>query len=650
MRLIVIILIWIPFLNISSAITASMKRVTQRATQTLSQTMLNQTRQLSTTKANRFVQLPSITQMWQKNIPTVQTPENNPELQINPTIQTRQIASELPVNPLTLYSQILQWKQMQSPKMQEKVQNKLAQLTKLYKKFNAEPNKENAYELIKDCINFQQPIKHRTIKTTMLDEQEIMHGTHKMMATNFYHEFNAWKQQQPADTLKLLDPFIQEYEKAYTTSIQHSIFAHGLDNLQRFLNLIVHPDQSPVHTMSMIQNIEQAHNELLKIVGMLSKDQRKRIEPLLQKYQQNYHHDLQDPNDWVKNVISKQITIAHIIQQEIPISQPTVAHYNTKLQSLANNVEYPSDLPTLDHFKNFIKTTEKLKPELLALEHIAHTHAPGDHLIPLASHSNTIGVVGAHYGNTMHVEVGQEFHDSTPSYQYHTLTHEARHHFQTQAGVFKYEELAQKFYPPQVLAQAAQHADNMTWELTSNQKIWKAYEYDADHFATSNITCPTCLKVIQTQRKTSKSPEGYFNKADIEPFIKAAQHNPCCPAHTMTPGDQAHNKVVAKLNRGLTLYRHIPMSLRNNARVRKFLRQRISTLDKQSGTLLQHIPQYHQNLIRTVAQNKEQEARVAATTIKEIDIRKTMEQTERDIQAGKYKMLEAPKPIVEYPK
>lgn len=651
MRQIIIILGYMLLLNIPLTIKAAMKRITQKATQPISQTLLHQTRKLATTRTHRFVQLPNITKMqqkhhdalsslWQGNAPTTQTPLHNSELPFDPTIHARQIASELPLNPLTLYSQILEYEQKQPKDLMLRTKH----LQHTYEKFNDAPTQTNAFEFLEECLNNFPRFDDKDSWKNPKPNTEL---------TKFYHEFTSWTQQQSPKIIKLLDPFIKQYENAYKTRMEdvHNTNHHQLEQLQSFFNHILHPDQSKLNILAIVQNIKQTHNKLLHLVTTLSKDQKKMIDPLLNVYQLNYDNYIANPNNNIRYLIATQIILAHRIQLNNPQSRK-LTHYNTTLQSLAQNIRYTGDLNKIDRFKKFIETIDTLKPELLALEHISHKHAPGDPLIPLTSYNlATIGedIAAFHDADNLHIQVDQPFHDATPSEQHSILLHEARHHFQTKAGALKDHELTLKFYSPQVQAEAEKQA-RMTWLPSNDHTIWKAYEYDADHFATSNITCPTCLKVIQSNCKTHKDPQGYFSQQDIEPFIQAAKNNPCCPAHSIVPGDDAHNNIVNTLNRTLALYRHNQTPLNNFSTIPEDLKSSIKNLDKQSGTLLQHIPEYNQNLIARIRQNKETKARIAAATLKETDIRKTMEQTERDIRAGKYKQLEAPKPLIEYPK
>ena len=340
-------------------------------------------------------------------------------------------------------------------------------------------------------------------------------------------------------------------------------------------------------------------------------------------------------------------------------------------------------------FKRILQPADKFShtPEYQALQHFADTQAPSGVHVKLCSQDHPLLTSVANYVEISDsIEIGEEFYNETPSQQYGTLLHEYRHRLQSLSGVLsitkttdaqgdalKFKGKTQKFYPEKVLAEAQKHVANITWK-TDSKIAFKPYEYDADYFAISHISCPRCLETIQATRSTKQLVEGYFGKDNIEPFIQAAKHNACCPAHSMTPGDDAHNHVVTELEKALRQSQRLgniknlfPTNFKALEKVGDFVQwhydrdslvqriyllrkvkllKKISDLDKKSGTLLQHIPEYNNDFIRRIAQNKEFQQMLGSKTLKELDVRNQMEKTAQEIQAGKYKMLEAPQPLI----
>ncbi len=295
----------------------------------------------------------------------------------------------------------------------------------------------------------------------------------------------------------------------------------------------------------------------------------------------------------------------------------------------------------------------------LALRHFAHTKAVGGNDVKIVSKESMKGALGSYDTITNTIELNNQ--DRCPAILYHTVLHEYRHKLQDingslkdSYGAYKFknqldkerkqlvsEAAGRKFYPDNVLNQAKKHGYNISWVADDySSKAWLPSEYDAEYFAISHITCPTCLKINNVFAHINNR-QGYFNQTDVEPFVQEAQHNACCPAHSLTPGDEDHNHVVKELEEALQQYA-------NRSFIGKFigkyfeerLVEKIAKLDKESGTLLQHIPEYNKDLIRQIAQYKEFQAMLGAKTLKELDVRKQMEQAGRDAQEGRYKALE----------
>jgi|GEM_PF-3307157 len=555
--------------------------------------------------------------------------------------------SKTDINPLVLYSDFLTWKQQQSPETLQKLHAEIDQLTQKFHELSSDPNTS-----ITDIIGSYTDL-YRRIGTKIIDAQPIPTDQYKAL-TSFNQKFTTWKAEQSPETLKLLEPWIQKYEDEYQVlNLKYSasstmlgrikkifhpepyVSTYKFDKIKDFFYLIIHSDLSSLKILPVIKYMQQQHHQISTVVAKLSPTQKKLLEQKLKEYEDDYNRLLEDPTGYsTGSILDSQSRLIMLLQKNIQIFEPILG-YDTKLQSKALE-SFGTD--RYDDAENFHTTIAELKPEAIALQHIARTHNPTSPFIPLSSSKKTINALGSHSGHTNLMQVGQEFHALAPARQYHTLIHESRHGMQNEANAFNDQNAARKLYPPQVLARAQKHTENITWESNRDQSLWKPYEHDADHFATSHIACPICLKIVQSHHGTTENPEGYFNQADIEPFIQAAKNNPCCPAHSMTPGDEAHNRVVTKLNAALEKYKINPTYS---------LAEEISNLDKKSGTLLQHIPGYHTELIRAIAQHKEfLHEKLPPKLRKEIDIHQQMEQTAREIREGKYKMLEAPKPLI----
>ncbi len=350
-----------------------------------------------------------------------------------------------------------------------------------------------------------------------------------------------------------------------------------------------------------------------------------KIAPWLKDFDPTLHQQRQKYVNAHQLAIEKNVKELYEVDDQFFTEEP-----KDEFSSLKLNISYIKSLAK--PYEDFITTTSQNKPELLALKHFIDTKAPSGPYVSLSSHDTPlINAIGKYHSDIHMIQLGKEFQNSSPSAQYGVLLHEYRHHLQKLKGAFHQPKSpeATKFYPKEVQAEAQKHKSNPSWLIE---------EQDADHFAVSHIHCPTCLKTTQTILGPTRHLKGYFSQSDVEPFIQAAEHNPCCPAHSMTPGDEAHNHIVTELEAALKEYKTNPTNE---------LKEKISDLDKKSGTLLQHVPEYNQDLIRSLTQHKEFQENLAAKTIKELDVRRQMEQTAREIQAGKYKLLEAPKPLVE---
>jgi len=558
-------------------------------------------------------------------------------------------------NPITFYFEVLNWKKQQSAQMLQTIEESLEMFTKAFKalidEVQSTPLSESAvkrlaiFYLTGYLVNNTVISYQLMISSKKPFEHQILA---KKRAREFYDSFNNWKKEQSVETLQIYDPIIHLYEEMYLKYMKKYFWfgSFEMQSLQVLLNEIMHSDTASINFKSVFKDINTVHHELMQVTACFSADQQKLLEPIMKDYLKSYKDYQKEPTDMI-HVIEKQINIAELMKKNLNILKPVPGYTTVNCQRVEN----------LDGFFNAVT---QLKPELVALQHFQDTQAHSGPYVPLCSLDTYLkeGVLAHADSEKMLITVGQLFHELSPAKQYHTLLHEYRHHLQ-HINYVTCDELvsvsaknpaiktteqndelliarAQKFYPAYVLKEAERHKGNLTWRSAAII-VWKPYEYDAEYFATEHVTCPTCLKIIQSDKSQGASLEGYFNPDNFEPFIQAAQNNPCCPAHTKTPGDDDHNHIIVELETALQQYKTDPSFT---------LKAKIARLDKKSGTLLQHIRNFNQDLIRSMEQDKELLATFGAKTLKAIDVRQQARQAEQDIQAGRYKLLEAPKPLV----
>jgi len=286
----------------------------------------------------------------------------------------------------------------------------------------------------------------------------------------------------------------------------------------------------------------------------------------------------------------------------------------------------------------------KMPVEFRTLTNIANRFPSGP-IIPLSSKFKRNCL--AFYSSYLNTVTTTEFFDSLPrSVQYMVLLHEYRHHLQNKNeleadllygldGSFKYEEfikIYRNFFSKEVMKKIQKHSLEKRYMLL--KKI--VLESDADYFAISNISCPTCLKICHVvttirEKKYNRSSRGYFHHDEIKPFIELAeQENICCAAHSVTPGDEYHNSILQQLEQLL---------LEFNRTESEDLLSVITDLDNQSGILLQRIPHYYRDIIKSMSEYKEYEKRLAQKTFKELDQKYLNE------KIGTLKLLAAPKQL-----
>ncbi|MBP6892551.1 hypothetical protein KBB68_03135 [Candidatus Babeliales bacterium] len=423
---------------------------------------------------------------------------------------------------------------------------------------------------------------------------------------------------------------------------------------------------------------EQVTNQkILNLLNTLTADEQKKIQTAFTRYQSNWSNFQQQQN---KNQIIEEITREQklLLQSMIFIkNHHEILHNHEKfinwynqlpwkevkliakamnsylklfdvyIESFQNNVFSPMGETLKVIQKNIRSLYENLNlssPENLALQHFQDTQAPSDLYIPIDAENNYLGWEIASYKPAFsHIKIGKEFRNMPPACQYNTILHEYRHHLQSLNNAIETNKTRtkeqEKFYSKEILQKAKAHIDNPSWLI---------YEHDADHFSIEHITCPTCLKIIKSNKYNIKSSNGYFNDEDIEPFIKEAVNNPSCPAHTKTPQDDQHNFIVQQLEEKLTMLHSYPMTLSESKKLKlkdhenhlKNLIKEIEDLDKQSGNLLQHIPSYNRDFIRKIAEQKEFQELLGAKLLKELDVRQTMEKVEKLSQKEEFPLLE----------
>ncbi len=287
-------------------------------------------------------------------------------------------------------------------------------------------------------------------------------------------------------------------------------------------------------------------------------------------------------------------------------------------------------------FASYQHNYPEMTPEKQALYHFQNTQVPSGAYVPIIPIKNFRTTdFGAYNSDLCSIKLFDRWYQSAPTIQYATLLHEYRHRLQHIFGIFdndnQNENWNRKFYPKKVIKKASLKNASLIFNNETEQS-WKIYEFDADYFAASHITCPTCLKICQCQMRTDNASLGYFTPNDIQPFIDQAFNNPTCPAHSLISGDFEHNGIVKKLYKKLNDYQLFPS---------EFLYDEIINLDKQSGTLLQHIPTFAIDMINSMKEYEDFAQLLAEKTIKELDVAQLLKQAEQDITDGKFKQITA---------
>ena len=179
--------------------------------------------------------------------------------------------------------------------------------------------------------------------------------------------------------------------------------------------------------------------------------------------------------------------------------------------------------------------------------------------------------------------------------------------------------------------------------------FWEHEEYDADHAAAAQISCPICLKIIQAKTTPSylsgckigdnKHRYGYFGFEDYTPCIEAIKNNKCCPAHTKRSNrDDGHNEIITELEATLDeiekvlndsefqkYFKKLIKKLQATTKDESFnkeieslkimlsvkekkykeLYNKICNLDKKSGSLLLHLPNFSKDVIHRLQSDQD---------------------------------------------
>lgn len=378
--------------------------------------------------------------------------------------------------------------------------------------------------------------------------------------------------------------------------------------------------------LGSVQRFEQ---DLQAWKASLKPDQQKALKNLWSEYGDLVEMFGSEPDTpETEQMMDQERARIHRLQENMEMLK-SVPGYDSTLQSLGKKL----DLKSIEQIEGFFNNMVHDAPELRVLQHVGDTIASSGLRPPVCSLSRPLSsnTLAYHDSNLKAIVVGSEWKELPPASQYHTLLHEYRHRLQDERGILDQDSsvvAAKKFYPQDVLNEAKMHG-KVVWHA-HDQKTWKPYEYDAERFATKECTCPTCLKVVQVQAPVYQSPEGYFGASDFDPFIQAAHGNERCPAHTIIPGDDDHNQVVSELEQALEEFKKSPsLALQN----------KIIRLDKQSGTLLQHVPHLSTNLMRRMAARQEFHSMITAKTVKELDAREQMQKLDKDSRIGRYRLI-----------
>lgn len=195
------------------------------------------------------------------------------------------------------------------------------------------------------------------------------------------------------------------------------------------------------------------------------------------------------------------------------------------------------------------------------------------------------------------------------------------------------------FYANQVITKAQQYFDASSKDYNP---WWQDLEYDADYWATQQIHCPICLKILQSKTTPSilqgisqasyligddKQIFGYFGFDDYTKIIQEAKDINCCPAHTLQSHllykeDNSHNEIILELQKTLDEMLILMETFKNDTLsdtidspiLRQFLQEKeslyqklykkITDLDQKAGSFLQHLPNYNNHTINAINNKK----------------------------------------------
>lgn len=552
--------------------------------------------------------------LWQQH---VQSPQQNLDEIVKHNQKMQLLINNLPQiqEKINLYYQIKQWLK-EHPQAKTKTLHNLIETYKknLYHYLNQpHGNIDNHFYPI--AMILQDLISDKTYQEHSIKTFHVLTKIEKLIKTH-----------KSEDYTNFLNILKSRYTLAWR-SYSYNRTTESLEKLEDYESLI--------NKILLYKNYLPSVLELFSKVGKTNKSLQKQPKSfhnkhydIIQKYRNSFLSTVLDPCLSNLNDLEKQFNNIQKLMLNPELS---------KLYELYPSMEEVSvyDLKTVQDISHTIGK----EPEAV-LRHFINKHTL-ERPVPICSQSKyqlADGNLFAYYHSLAKIiMLGREWYQMPPSTQLYTLFHEYRHNLQDIAKVLTSldKNKIDKFYPQVIKDKAKLNASNL--KLTSTSKgSWQIYEQDADHFAASHITCPTCLSIISCTKKGDPY-DGYLSKEEIKPFEQAAKHNTPCPAHTLTTGNDLHNQIVQQLKELLIIFdknqqqisqlqptpfdpvttdtKELINHLKNK---NDQLEEKISELDKQSGSLLLHIPTFAQDTINAYNYFKAQQERLAQTVIDKI--------------------------------
>ena len=585
---------------------------------------------------------------------------------------------------LVLFDQkFQQWKQTLSPWKLNVLQSLIERYTKGFNEWINNPTdlKRN-YLLRRMTESLSKIMNSASIYMQNMDKIE-----------QFDQKFQEWRQELLPWQLEVLQPIIEKYAKKFNDYRNNSNFSINYDVMMDFLVLInsmapvlkctqvltieqlfasmdqVSPQwqqkRSPLQKIQLTQNLieeyavfcESAFDD--QISDILVKYLLKVFEPFIMEAVERFDQEFQQQKQKIslEQLKQHQKSIDTCIQvfkdyrknQELPLLK-RLSQTMTTLDKILIRLENVEMLQVS-------KTSLQQNSELLALDYYKAMNYSAEPLTPLCFLQRFVNASGAYDPGLKTIYIGAEWREFPLSMRLQLLYHEQTHAIQDHAGVLSEHVLQSsidKFYPLFVRQEAAKH-QNVTFDMKSSNDVWKAYEYHADLMSIEHIACPICLRIVQAMRLNKPKLEGYFSYSDIEPFIQRASMDNCCPAHTKRATDVEHNAILQKLDDDLVQYCEAAANVNeilDNGSVedREVVKNRgkslmsllsklktaISDLDKKTGSLLEHIPNFygfHMN-------KHKQQVEKFAPLIKGLDVQQQLRQLDANLLAGKVRLIE----------